>query len=116
MGFNYGYGGIEPSVSAVETTAPVAGTSAGLYTFTNAVPLAFAFAIPTTADLIYLLWNADADHVASATNYDAILEAGGQITSPGKQSDDYMVKTVGVWLPALATAAFLTDYQIRGLE
>jgi len=91
-----------------ETTAPVANTTAGLYTFTP--PCSHVIIRNHSGETINVVLNTTT--AASTSAYDFAIANNGQVTvNPG----DYgigPIKYVGVWFPSGATVG---NFNIRGI-
>jgi hypothetical protein len=109
----WGLGTTDPSTSATETTAPVAATSSGLYSFSTAVSKAKVQVSPTASGKMWLKWNDDTAGKTAAAPWDDILEPGDSVVFPGA-SGDALVEKVAVWIDAAMT--YGTDYTIQGWE
>lgn len=91
-----------------ETTAPVADTTSGLWTFTT--PASRLFLNNRSGQTIYIRFNGAA---ASVATHDLAL-VDGAFTNPVLRSEDVGVGTFGtvsVWFPATATVG---AFNIRG--
>jgi hypothetical protein len=82
--------------NATRATAPVAGVSAGLYTFPHGKHTLFI--TNTTGKSVYLGFNGT---VPSATEYDFYaLVNGGEILIPAEYTGIGLFDAIGIWVPA----------------
>ena len=89
-----------------ETTAPVADTTAGLWTFS---PAATHFQFQNySGQICYLRFNSAS--AATATTYDVAVATNQRIGAA--IADTFLVQTVSIWFPAAATVASVS---LRGI-
>ena len=114
---SYGQGTSSPSVSAKETTAPVAATTSGRYTFAKGMRIVKVQLSPTAAGNLHLRWNAAAAgktlDAAGQCLWNDILQPGDSVVYPG-HAGSAIVHQLGVWIDDAMT--YGTDYNIEGWE
>jgi len=90
--------------------APVADTSAGLFTFTSG--LKSLYIRNTTGETIYLRINGTAALPASATVYDAVIATGADLRLHADTDlNVHKIDRVSIWVPSGGTAA---NIEVRG--
>ena len=92
--------------SPTQMTAPVADTTAGLFTFTT--PVSHLFVGNYSGQPIYIRFNADEAAVAT---HDYYLANNGVRTFPAADYGLRNFTTVSVWFPSGATVG---NFEIRG--
>lgn len=96
-------------LSPTKTTAPVADTSAGLYTFVT--PVTRAIVHNTTGQILYLRLNTTTAASAAMGGYDLAVASAATVTINPADHGLREIKYVGVWCPAAAT---VENINIRG--
>jgi len=102
-------------VTPTTTTTPVAGTTAGLFTF--ATPVSRLLVTNRAEDEVFLRFNSSSAATAAATGHDVVLSAGAsRVLVAGNGPSDLACgsfSTVSVWFPT--EAASVSRFTIRGL-
>lgn len=106
---DYGKGIASASTAATETTAPVANTTAGLYSWSSDQDKVVIFNHPSSGVNLYVRWN-DTNVTPDSTGgaWNAVIEPGGEYGS----SRDILIANVAVYVDGAAT--YGTDYTIQG--
>lgn len=104
---DYGKGIASASVAATETTAPVAATTSGLYSWSSDQYKVVVFNHPAAADYLYIKWNADTC-AKTGSGWDACVAPGAELVSP----DGILVEKVAVWIDSAMT--YGTNHVING--
>lgn len=112
MARGWGFETAEASTAATETTAPVAGTTAGYYSFAMSpgARKVKVFNHPDSGVDIYVKWNATTA-AKTGSGFDVVVEPGSDATFPDN-AGDAVVNTVGVWIDSALT--YGTNYVIQG--
>ena len=93
-----------------QTTAPVADTTAGLWTF--GTPASHVIITNTSGQTINVRLNSASAAAATMGSHDLIIANAGQLVIKASDYGLHKIKTVGVWFPAAATVG---NFNIRGI-
>jgi hypothetical protein len=108
----WGYGTQAASTAATETTAPVAATTSGKYTFAKPMRMVEVFNHPDSGQYLYVKWNADAAGKTTSL-FNCVIEPGGSAQFPGQVDAAVCVK-LGLWIDGALT--YGTNYVVQGWE
>lgn len=97
-----------PYFAPVENTEPIAGTTAGLWTFTEKV--SHMTVSNLTTETMYMRFNSAS--AAAVATHDIALVTGSSINIAAEEYGLGVISTVSIWFPAGATVTLRT---IRGI-